>query len=114
MAKKLKERDAANKLQRFVRKKLFYRRFELNTRICQLLLRKSTVYKEKPLWLKVIRRKIRKTWVYFAIFYAFDPTNHILFKKVLKISESFYEKLRKHHEKELIFVRTINFLRKSS
>lgn len=103
VAKRVKERDAAKKLQKFVKKKLFYRRFELNTRICQLLLRKSTVYKEKLLWFKVLRRKVRKNWVYFAVFYVFSPTNHIIFKKILRISETFCEKLNKHHGKELIF-----------
>jgi len=101
--KKKNEKKKAIFLQKFIKKRLFLIRLEMTTRFSQLIFRKSCFYKGNLLWIKLLKKQ-RKNEAIFASFYVFDKENHISFKKIMKISDKFAEKIKENAKNPLFFV----------
>ena len=92
------------KLQRWARKRLWYWRFELNTRVTAVVKRTAIVYRGKLTWIKLFNRKHGQERENFAVFYFFDGEHHVIFRKKLKISQGLMKQLTANFHNVLAYV----------
>ena len=92
------------KLQRWARKRLWYWKFELNTRVTAVAKRTSFVYREKLTWIKLFNRKHKQERENFAVFYFFDEAHHVIFRKKLKVSLGLMKQLTANFHIVLAYV----------